>query len=67
MKVLIQIPDEKASFGLQVLQSLDFVNIVDENYHDSTEFDKKWNDPSNLTISEARILTKNKIRSFWKK
>lgn len=67
MKVLIQIPDEKASFGLQVLQSLDFVNIVDENYLDNSEFDKKWNNPSNLTISEARILSKSKIRSFWKK
>ena len=67
MKVLIQIPDEKASFGLQVLQSLDFVNIVDENYNDNNEFDKKWNDPSNLTISEARIFTKNKIKAIWKK
>lgn len=65
MKILIEIPDEKASFGLKVLQSLDFVDIVDENYSD--DFEKKWKDTSNLSLSEARILTKNKIKAFWKK
>jgi hypothetical protein len=67
MKVLIQIPDEKAIFGLQVLQSLDFVDIIEEQYIDDIEFDKKWNKPTNLEISEARTLTKNKIKTFWKK
>lgn len=67
MKVLIQIPDGRASFGLQVLQSLDFVVIVEEQYDEVDEFERKWNDPTNLTISEAKVLTKNKIRAFWKK
>jgi hypothetical protein len=31
MKVLIDIPDKKAVFGLQVLKSLDFVKKIEEN------------------------------------
>lgn len=68
MKLLVEISDNKSSFGIQVLQSLDFVESIesqDLNYN--LEFEKKWNDPSNLTIEEARIMTKSKIKSFWKK
>ena len=68
MKLLVEISDNKSSFGIQVLQSLDFVESIesqDLNYN--LEFEKKWNDPSNLTIEEARISTKSKIKSFWKK
>jgi hypothetical protein len=31
MKVLIDIPDKKAVFGIQVLKSLDFVKKIEEN------------------------------------
>ncbi|MES2795089.1 MAG: hypothetical protein V4683_03930 [Bacteroidota bacterium] len=67
MKVIVQIPDDRAAFGIQVLHSLDFVDSIEEQYSVDEEFEKKWNDPSNLTLSEARILTKSKIKAFWKK
>lgn len=63
MNLVIDIEDSNLEENFSVLKQLDFIHSIAE--FKSSSFDKKWSESSNLSISQARRLTKSKVRELW--
>jgi hypothetical protein len=64
MKLVIDIEDNNLAEGLSVLKQLDFIHSIEE--FPPSSFDEKWVESSNLSLTEARIRTKSKVRELWR-